>query len=117
MSGGAAAPVHRCAFPTGPDEAADLAAQVCRSALAAGSPVVAYLDPDVHDRVASRVPRAATAVFLPQQDLVRATTVAAGGAVGCDLLTRSPTSRSNRTGGRPTGTWSCSGWPRRCPPR
>jgi hypothetical protein len=70
MSGGAAAPVHRCAFPTGPDEAADLAAQVCRSALAAGSPVIAYLDPDVHDRVASRVPRAATAVFLPQQDLV-----------------------------------------------
>ncbi|ADB74045.1 hypothetical protein [Geodermatophilus obscurus] len=74
MSGGGAAPVHRGAFPTGPDEAADLAAQVCRSALAAGSPVVAYLDPDVHDRVASRVPRAATAVFLPQQDLVRATT-------------------------------------------
>ena len=74
MSGGAAAPVHRCAFPTGPDEAADLAVQVCRSALAAGSPVVAYLDPDVRDRVASRVPRAAAAVFLPQQDLVRATT-------------------------------------------
>ncbi len=74
MSGGAAAPVHRCAFPTGPDEAADLAAQVCRSALAAGSPVVAYLDPDVRDHLASRVPRAAAAVLLPQQDLVRMTT-------------------------------------------
>ena len=72
MSGGAAGPVHRCAFLTGPEEAGELAAQVCRSALAAGSPVLAYLDPDVRDRVVSRVPRAGEAVFRPQRDLVSA---------------------------------------------
>lgn len=67
-----ASPVHRCAFPTGPDEAAELAAQVCRSALAAGSPVLAYLDPDVRDHVESRVPTPEETVFLPQRDLVGA---------------------------------------------
>ncbi|WP_100501174.1 MEDS domain-containing protein [Geodermatophilus chilensis] len=74
MSAGGGSPVHRCAFPTGPDDAADLAAQVCRSALAAGSPVLAYLDPDVRDRVAGQVPRTGGVAFRPQADLARVPT-------------------------------------------
>ena len=70
MHGRGATSVHQCAFSTGPEEATELAAQVCRSALAAGSPVLVYLDPDVRDGVVSRVPRAGGAVIRPQQDLV-----------------------------------------------
>ncbi len=70
MNGRGATAVHRCAFLAGPEEVAELAAQVCRSALAAGSPVLAYLDPDVRERVASRVPRAGEAALRPQPDLV-----------------------------------------------
>jgi hypothetical protein len=87
MHGHGTTPVHRCAFPSGPEEAAELAAQVCRSALAAGSPVLVYLDPDVCDGVASRVPRAGGAVIRPQQDLLGA---AADQLVGSWLSAHGP---------------------------
>ncbi|MEX5719631.1 hypothetical protein [Geodermatophilus maliterrae] len=70
MTAPAGAPVHRCAFHTGPTEAGVIAAALCRRAVAAGSPVVAYVDDVVRRVLAERVPDTATVVFQERQVLV-----------------------------------------------
>ena len=69
MSATTLAPVHRCAFHDGPEQAGEIAAELCRRALAAGSPVVAHVDDVVRQVVAERVPDAPVA-FVPQRSLL-----------------------------------------------
>jgi hypothetical protein len=65
-----AAPVHRCAFHAGPEEAGHIAVELCRRAVAAGSPVVAHVDDVVRRVLTEGVPRARV-VFAPQRRLVQ----------------------------------------------
>lgn len=68
MTGPDAAPVHRCAFHTGRAEAGAITAELCRRALAAGSPVVAHVD----DGVRALLPRqvSGAVAFASQRALV-----------------------------------------------
>ncbi len=69
---GASAVVHRCAFHTGAEEAGRLAVQLCRSAVAAGAPVVAHVDDAVRQTIAREVP-GAPVTFASTLPLVRTT--------------------------------------------
>jgi hypothetical protein len=69
VSATALAPVHRCAFHDGPEQAGHIAAELCRRAFAAGSPVVAHVDDVVRQVMAERVP-GAPVTFAPQRTLV-----------------------------------------------
>ncbi|WP_369258659.1 hypothetical protein [Geodermatophilus amargosae] len=68
MTGTDAAPVHRCAFHAGREQAGAIAADLCRRALAAGSPVVAHVDDGVQALLTRRT--AGAVVFAPQRALV-----------------------------------------------
>ncbi len=70
MTGTDAVPVHRCAFHSGPAEAADITADLCRRAVAAGSPVVAHVDDALRRAVLERLPDVAGVTFAPHRDLV-----------------------------------------------
>lgn len=65
-----AAPVHRCAFHAGSEEAGRIAVELCRRAVAAGSPVVAHVD-DVVRRVLTQGVPAARVAFAPTRRLVQ----------------------------------------------
>ncbi|SNS20841.1 hypothetical protein SAMN04488107_1697 [Geodermatophilus saharensis] len=62
--------VHRCAFHAGAEEAGRVAVELCRRAVAAGSPVVAHVDDAVRRALTEELP-GAPVTFAPQQRLVR----------------------------------------------
>ncbi|WP_448639092.1 hypothetical protein [Geodermatophilus sp. URMC 63] len=69
MSATTVAPVHRCAFHDGPEQAGEIAAELTRRAMAAGSPVVAHVDDVVRQVLVERVPDAPV-TFVPPRILV-----------------------------------------------
>ncbi|SFT51620.1 hypothetical protein SAMN05660657_01241 [Geodermatophilus amargosae] len=87
MTGTDAAPVHRCAFHTGRAQAGAVTAELCRRALAAGSPVVAHVDDGVRALLPARV--AGAVAFAPQEALVE-TPLAALADAWADHLGRAP---------------------------
>jgi hypothetical protein len=87
VTGTDAEPVHRCAFHTGRAQAGAIAADICRRALAAGSPVVAHVDDGVRALLPAGV--AGSVAFAPQRALVE-TPLAMLADAWADHLGRTP---------------------------